>query len=104
MDDQSNSNMFDTVLAVCKEQDGLCMDVPAERFRLARAITAALHEANVLAHGYASLQKLQPRGQRPQLDISAVFAAPEPKATFDRATEAVQSPDRRIAVQKSVIR
>ena len=50
MNDQSISDMFDTVLAVCKEQDGLCMDVPAERYRLARAITVALYEANVLAH------------------------------------------------------
>ena len=47
MDDKSNYNVFDIVLAVCKEQDGLCMDVPAERYRLARAISAALHEADV---------------------------------------------------------
>ena len=47
MNDQSISNMFDIVLAVCKEQDGLCMDVPTERYRLARAITVALHEADV---------------------------------------------------------
>jgi hypothetical protein len=47
MDDKSDYNVFDIVLAVCKEQDGLCMDVPTERYRLARAITVALHEADV---------------------------------------------------------
>jgi len=47
MEDKSKYNVFDIVLAVCKEQDGLCMDVPAERYRLARAITVALHEAHV---------------------------------------------------------
>lgn len=46
MDEKSISKTFDIILAVCKEQDGLCMDVPAERYRLARAITAALHEAD----------------------------------------------------------
>jgi hypothetical protein len=46
MDDKNDYNVFDIVLAVCKEQDGICMDVPAERYRLARAITAALHEAD----------------------------------------------------------
>ena len=37
MNDKSNYHVFDIVLAVCKEQDGLCMDAPAERYRLARA-------------------------------------------------------------------
>jgi len=46
MEDKSNYNVFDIVLAVCKEQDGLCMDVPTERYRLARAITVALYEAD----------------------------------------------------------
>ena len=46
MIDELNHNVFDIVLAVCKKQDGLCMDVPAERYRLARAITVALHEAD----------------------------------------------------------
>ena len=47
MEHKSKYNVFDIVLAVCTEQDGLCMDVPAERDRLARAITVALHEADV---------------------------------------------------------
>ena len=47
MTDKRNHNVFDIVLAVCKQQDGLCMDVPAERYRLARTITVALHEADV---------------------------------------------------------
>jgi len=46
MEDKSKYNVFDIVLAVCKEQDGLCMDVPAERYRLARAIAVALHDAD----------------------------------------------------------
>ena len=46
MDDKPSYNVFGIVLAVCKEQDGLCMDVPTERYRLARAITVALHEAD----------------------------------------------------------
>jgi hypothetical protein len=30
------------ILAVCERQDGLCMDVPSERRRLARAIAHAI--------------------------------------------------------------
>ena len=48
---EPNHNVFDIVLAVCKKQDGLCMDVPAERYRLARAITVALHDAGVPVQG-----------------------------------------------------
>jgi hypothetical protein len=50
MDKKSNNTVFDIVLAVCEAQDGLCMDEPAERKRLASAITTALRNANVLAH------------------------------------------------------
>ena len=46
MEDKSKHNVFDIVLAVCTEQDDLRMDVPAERYRLARAIAVALHEAD----------------------------------------------------------
>jgi len=49
MNDEPNFNVFDIVLDVCKEQDGLCMDVAEERERLASAITDALHSADVLA-------------------------------------------------------
>jgi hypothetical protein len=51
MNDNVNDSVFDIVLAVCEAQDGLCMDVPAERNRLVRAITAALHEADGPSHG-----------------------------------------------------
>jgi hypothetical protein len=47
MIDEPNHKLFDIVLAVCKKQDGLCMDVPQERYRLARAIIVALHDAGV---------------------------------------------------------
>jgi hypothetical protein len=49
MHDKANCTVFDMILAVCEQQDGLCMDVPQERERLAAAISAALHEADVLA-------------------------------------------------------
>ncbi len=49
MNDKPNDSVFDIVLAVCEAQDGLCMDVSAERRRLASAITTALYEANLLA-------------------------------------------------------
>ncbi len=49
MDDKTDYNVFDIVLAVCEEQDGFCMDVSAERARLASAIATALQEADVLA-------------------------------------------------------
>ena len=42
-------DVFDIVLAVCEQHDGLCMDVSAERLRLAFEITAALREADVIA-------------------------------------------------------
>lgn len=42
-------DVFAIVLAVCEQQDSLCMDVPTERLRLTAAITAALHEAELLA-------------------------------------------------------
>lgn len=36
--------LVEFILPVCEAQDGLCMDVPSERRRLARAIAAALHQ------------------------------------------------------------
>jgi hypothetical protein len=49
MHDKANCTVFNMILAVCEQQDGLCMDVPQERDRLASEITAALHQADVLA-------------------------------------------------------
>jgi hypothetical protein len=37
------------VLTVCEQQDGLCMDVAAERLRLALAITDELDKAALIA-------------------------------------------------------
>jgi hypothetical protein len=47
-----DTDLFDAlaiVLDVCEQHDSLCMDVSAERLRLASAIIDALHEAELLA-------------------------------------------------------
>jgi len=36
--------LIEFILCVCEAQDGLCMDVPSERRRLARAIVGALYQ------------------------------------------------------------
>ena len=41
--------VFAIILTVCEQHDSLCMDVAAERLRLASAVTAALQEAELLA-------------------------------------------------------
>jgi hypothetical protein len=47
--DPDQFDVFAIVLAVCEQLDSLCMDVPAERLRLASAITEALREAELFA-------------------------------------------------------